>query len=438
MKTEYQYTPIELWGGVECTVNRVRDRYFNQLDRSGHWRRETDLDRFAELGLHALRFPLLWETLAPDSPESIDWSWADRRLTKLRALGIRPIVGLLHHGSGPRYTDLIDPLFPKKFARFAGQVARRYPWIDAYAPINEPLTTARFSALYGHWYPHEQCDASFARAILNESRATILAMEEIRNVNPNALLVQTEDLGRTYSTRAMKYQGDFDNERRWLTWDLLLGYVRPGSPMWDYFIWAGVSASDLDFFRKQRCRVDILGINHYVTSDRYLDENVHNYPHEVHGRNHRHVYADDAAVRARHIISAGFSTAIAEAHNRYALPMALTEVHLGSTVDEQMRWFHEAWQSSQLMRERGMDIRAVTTWALLGSFDWDSLVTRQAGNYEAGAFELRDDHLHPTALANMLKILARDHCIKDPSLELPGWWRKRSRLRPFLLQELAA
>ena len=118
MKTGHQNTPIELWGGAECTVNRVRDQYFNQLDRSGHWGRETDLDRFAELGLRTLRFPLLWETLAPDSPERIDWSWADQRLTKLRALGIRPIVGLLHHGSGPRYTDLIDPLFPEKFSAF--------------------------------------------------------------------------------------------------------------------------------------------------------------------------------------------------------------------------------------------------------------------------------------------------------------------------------
>jgi len=154
MKTKYQKTSIELWGGVECTVNRVRNQYFNQLDRTGHWRRETDLDRFAELGLHALRFPLLWETLAPDSPEIIDWSWADQRLAKLRALGIRPVVGLLHHGSGPRYTDLIDPLFAEKFSRFARQVACRYPWIDAYIPTNEPLPTARFSALYGHWYPH--------------------------------------------------------------------------------------------------------------------------------------------------------------------------------------------------------------------------------------------------------------------------------------------
>jgi dTDP-4-dehydrorhamnose reductase len=423
---------------VECTLNRVRNRYFNQLDRSGHWTRAEDLDLIAGLGFRTLRFPILWETLAPDSLDCIDWSWADERLAKLNSLGIRPIVGLLHHGSGPRYTDLLDPLFPDKFARFASEVARRYPWIDAYTPINEPLTTARFSALYGHWYPHKQDDRSFACAILNESRATILAMKNIRKVNPDAILVQTEDLGRTFSTPVMKYQAEFDNERRWLTWDLLLGRVRRGTPMWDYLRWAGATLDDLAFFEEQPSRVDMVGINHYVTSDRYLDENVSRYPLEVRGRNHRHVYADDAAVRARSIISGGFGAAIAEAHNRYGLPIALSEVHLGCSVDEQMRWFHEAWQAACITRERGMDVRAVTAWALFGSFDWNSLVTRNDGNYEAGVFELRNGQPQPTALAYLLQTLAHENRFTDACLNTPGWWRKRSRLRPFVRDALAA
>jgi hypothetical protein len=35
-------------------------------------------------------------------------------------------------------------------------------------PFNEPLTTARFSALYGLWYPHHRSDQSFIRAVLNQ------------------------------------------------------------------------------------------------------------------------------------------------------------------------------------------------------------------------------------------------------------------------------
>src|SRR5437868_15109270 len=98
---------LELWGGVECTINRVHNRFSSQLKLNGHWdRADEDLERFAELGLRALRFPVLWESLAPESLDQIDWRWADARLTKLSSLGIRPIVGLLHPVSGPRYTDL--------------------------------------------------------------------------------------------------------------------------------------------------------------------------------------------------------------------------------------------------------------------------------------------------------------------------------------------
>ena len=219
---------LELWGGVECTVNRVGDRFFNQLERSGHWYRESDLDRFAELGLRTLRFPLLWETLAAEGLDQIDWSWSDRRMARVRELGIRPIVGLLHHGSGPIGTSLLDPAFPQKFARYAAAVSQRYPWVDAYTPVNEPLTTARFSALYGHWYPHAADAASFARALLTQCRAIVLGMRAIRAVRPDARLIQTEDFGKTFSTPPLLYQADFENERRWSTLGSFVGAHRSG------------------------------------------------------------------------------------------------------------------------------------------------------------------------------------------------------------------
>src|SRR4051812_21725351 len=144
-------SPLEVWGGIEPTVNRVGDTYFNQLERSGHADRLSDLDRFAGLGLRALRYPVLWERTAPDGLLSADWTWPDKRLAHLRELGVRPIVGLVHHGSGPRSTSLVDPSFPTGLAGYARAVAERYPWVEDYTPVNEPLTTARFSGLYGVW-----------------------------------------------------------------------------------------------------------------------------------------------------------------------------------------------------------------------------------------------------------------------------------------------
>src|SRR4028118_2293205 len=110
--------PLEVWGGVECTVNRVGDEYFDQLERNGHAKRADDLDLFASLGVPALRYPMLWEGTAPDISVDADWSWADERRGRMRELGIRPIIGLVHHGSGPRHTSLVDPAFPDGIALF--------------------------------------------------------------------------------------------------------------------------------------------------------------------------------------------------------------------------------------------------------------------------------------------------------------------------------
>jgi len=118
---------LELWAGVECTVNRVGDDYSDQLERSGHAARSEDLDLLAELGVRTIRYPILWERTAPEALDRFDWSWADERMASLQRLGLKPIVGLLHHGSGPRYTNLLDPEFPEKLASYARAVARRYP-----------------------------------------------------------------------------------------------------------------------------------------------------------------------------------------------------------------------------------------------------------------------------------------------------------------------
>lgn len=420
---------LQLWGGVECTVNRAGDRFFNQLERNGHWDRAADLDRFAALGLRTLRFPLLWELLAPNSVDEIDWSWPDERLQRARDLGIRPIAGLLHHGSGPVYTNLLDPKFPEKFARYAARIADRYPWIDAYTPINEPLTTARFSALYGHWYPHAQDDNSFARALLNQCRATVLAMGAIREVNPNANLIQTDDLGKTFSSPALSYQADFENDRRWISWDLLSGAVDRAHPLWSYFKWAGVPDSELEFFLREPCAPDVIGGNYYVTSERFLDDDFSAHPAECRGGNGHNVYADIAAVRSEVSEISGPKKLSVELWERYRIPVAVTEAHLGCSPDEQLRWFMGIWEAAREARSEGAEIRAVTIWSLLGSFDWNSLVTRDDGHYEAGVFDVFDGEPRETLLAEMVRELAARGTFDHPCLATPGWWQKQAEPR---------
>jgi dTDP-4-dehydrorhamnose reductase len=417
---------MEMWGGVECTVNRVGDQYFDQIARSGHMSRLDDLDRFAELGITALRFPLLWNHVQPERDQPPDWSWPDRALERLRQLGVRPIVGLLHHGFGPRWVSARDPAFVHLFARYARQVAERYPWIDAYTPLNEPLTTARFSGLYGHWHPHARDDTSFVALFLAQLSATARAMREIRAVNPRAELVQTEDLGKVESTPALEPQRDFENARRWLTWDILSGTLTREHPCWNYLesSYSGFER-ELELFADGASAPQLIGINHYITSERYLDERVDRYSLDEIGGNGREVYADVAQVQVPFIARAGLGELLREAWDRYRRPIAVTECHMGCTREEQMRWLHEVWQTGMHAREAGIDVRAITSWALLGSFDWNSLVTRETGHYESGAFDARGPSPRATALATMMRALANDGRYAHPVLSTPGWWKRR-------------
>jgi dTDP-4-dehydrorhamnose reductase len=418
--------PLALWGGVECTVNRVGDTFRDQLVLSGHDGREDDLDRFAALGLRTLRFPVLWERTAPDGVARADWHWPDAKLARARELGIEPIVGLVHHGSGPRGTHLLDPSFPERLAEYARAVAERYPWVTAYTPVNEPLTTGRFSALYGLWYPHARDDHAFSRALLIQCRASILAMRAIREVTPEAKFVQTEDLGRTNSTRLLRYQADFDNDRRWLSLDLLTGRLGPRDRMGRHMRSLGVEEAELDWFRANACPPDLLGINHYITSNRYLDTRLHLYSEETWGGNGRHRYADVAAVR---VVAepAGLADLLGEAWNRYRIPVAVTEAHLGCTREEQLRWLLDVYLAADLARSGGVDVRAVTAWALLGAFDWNSLLTSAAGHYEPGAFDVRGPAPRITALGRLVSDLAHGRSPAEPLAQTAGWWRRDVR-----------
>jgi dTDP-4-dehydrorhamnose reductase len=421
---------VELWGGHECTVNRVGDRWFDQTRWSGHEERIEDLALFADLGIRSLRYPALWERISPDDPARCDFEWTDARMAEMRRLGINPILTLCHHGSGPHYSSLIADNFATGLARHAAAVAARYPWVGDYTPVNEPLTTARFSAMYGYWYPHATDERSMWTALLNEIDATRLAMRAIRAVNPQARLIQTDDLGYCHATPPLQREADFQNQRRWMGWDLLCGMVVPGHPFWDRLARMGFAAR-LQVIADDPCPPDVIGVNHYLSSERLLDDRI-----ELHGGRSfadrdigltdgvQHVDVDAIS----HIGSEvkGLGRLLEETWQRYGLPVAVTECHLGGTREDQVRWFVEVWELAHELRRAGMDLRAVTAWSLLGAYDWNRMVTRPVGHYESGVFDVRTGSPRPTLIARVLKDLAEGRRPTAPGLEKTGWWRRNA------------
>jgi dTDP-4-dehydrorhamnose reductase len=426
-QAEFHNYPLEIWGGVECSVVRINGTVHDQLKMNGHEERDNDLDLFADLGLTKLRYPLLWEKYV--SQGELFFELHDKRLERLKSLNIDPIAGLLHHGSGPFDTDMMQSDFAERLAEYAYTIAKKYPWIQYYTPVNEPLTTARFSGLYGIWYPHNRDDYSFARIFLNELKGVILSMQRIREVNPDAKLIQTEDIARVHSTGKLKYQADLENERTWLTYDILSGKFNPDHLFYKYFLSIGIPLSDLEFFISNHCIPAICGFNYYVTSERFLDDRLPEYPNSCIGGNDFHDYADIEVVRVSEQKLSGIEVLLKEAATRYKLPVALTEIHLDCTREEQIRWFDEAYRAAAKLKSEGYDIRAITAWSLLGSFDWNTLLQLKGSYYESGVFDIRSGTPRPTALAGLIKTYATGNCKNNSLLEIPGWWKRNVRIK---------
>ena len=251
-------------------------------------------------------------------------------------------------------------------------------------------------------------------------------MKAIREVNPNARLVQTDDLGFTHATPAMAEQMEFENHRRWITWDLLCGRVVPSHPLWSRIASYGLD-DRMRSIADDPCAPDVIGANYYAASERLIDQRSDAYPGMV-GQDGPGNYANADAVRsiARPLI--GREALLRECWERYRIPIGVTETHNVGTRDEQMRWILETWRGCEQLRQDGVQIESVTAWALLGSFDWKTLGVEKAGRYEVGVFDIGGGEPRSTGLAPLLKALAAG---QEPPANLafasPGWWRRETR-----------
>ncbi|HYZ15658.1 MAG TPA: family 1 glycosylhydrolase [Candidatus Acidoferrum sp.] len=409
---------FEVWASPEPTVARVdAHRVRDQLALTGHDRRDGDVALLASLGVDASRTPILWERCAPDDPTRIDLSWAERRLGLLRDAAIEPIVTLLHHGSGPRYTDLLDPAFPVLFADYAESVARMFPWVRRWTPINEPLTTARFSTLYGVWYPNLRDDHAFGRALVHQTLAILTALERIRSVNPAAELVLTEDLQRFVAAdEGVARYAAFLRERMYLSAELLAGRIDERHALAPFLLTeCGVHARELAEIRARAAAPALIAFNHYPHSERYLFTTPDG------------TIGDVPAVYVRGEAPPRAQPLLAEAAARLRLPLALGEVHVHAPADERVRWLAQHVDDVRALREASVDVRGVGVWAAFGMTDWHSLLREEAAVAEDGIFTFAGAGGTPerTALADAVLTLTRTGKIVPEAT--PGWWEREDR-----------
>jgi beta-glucosidase/6-phospho-beta-glucosidase/beta-galactosidase len=234
--------------GFECTSARLRDgRRLNLTRAVGHdLQLDDDHARVEALGIRGVREGLSWPEAASDPHCQFDW--LRRVLDSAQRHAFSLILDLCHFG----YPDDLDPLTPEfvdAFCSYAQAVARivasESSVAIAFTPINEPSYFAWAAGEVGIFAPFlNGRGAELKRALVG---AAIRAIDAIREICPNARIVNTDPLCRVVPGAA---PGDeeiarrFNSEDVYEGWDMLAGRLLPelgGSPG----------------------HLDIIGINYY-------------------------------------------------------------------------------------------------------------------------------------------------------------------------------
>ena len=407
--------PFEVWASPEPSFARIGQTSARDLlAETGHERRDADIGLLASLGIRATRYPVLWEKCAPEPSAAPDFAWARRRLEALREARIEPILTLVHHGSGPRWTSLTDPGFPQALAHYAAAAASAFPWVKRWTPLNEPLATARFATLYGVWYPNRVQDhAAFGHAVAYQALGTLLAMEAIRTRIPDAELVATEDLqgfdALDDDTEVVRYVAH-KRERAFLSIELLMGRVRPGHALYAYLgERCGVARGLLARIVERAIVPDLIGWNYYPYSERVLSRT----PSGAIANEGRVIYAPGTLAP---------ETLLRRAHERLGIPFGLSEVHVHAPEAGRVRWLLQRHAELTRLAAGGFPVRMFGAWAAFGTLDWDSLLTRREHRTEDGIFTFAggDETPRETAVAPAVRALACGESVAFPQ-EL-GWW----------------
>jgi beta-glucosidase len=362
------------------TINGGRNRV-DQMDVCGHYRRwRDDFDLVEEMGLHFLRYgPPLHRTLL--GPGRYDWEFADITFADLERRDITPIVDLCHFGVPDWLGDFQNPDFPMQFARYCGEFADRFPWVQLYTPINEMFICAIFSAKYGWWNEQGKTDRTFVTALKHIVKANVLAMVEILKRRSDAIFIQSESSEYFHAdSPAAIGPAEIMNSRRFLTLDLNYGR-RVDSEMYEYLLDNGMTREEYHFFLhnrlKQHC---ILGNDYYLTNE-----------HRVH--------ADGRTEASGEVF--GYSEITRQYYNRYRLPVMHTETNMreGPRGDEAVQWLWKEWANVLRLRNVGIPTVGFTWYSLTDQVDWDTALRVQNGNVNAvGLYDL-DRKIRPVGEA---------------------------------------
>lgn len=351
--------PFVFATGIECSYPTIVGRNgkrtrVDQLEKCFHYKRwRDDLALVREMGIKYLRYgPPLYRTHT--APGTYDWSFTDHVFAEMRRLHITPIADLCHFGVPDWIGDFQNPDWPIHFAEYARAFAERYPWVRYYTPVNEIFVCAKLSALFGFWNERRHDERSFVTALKHLCKANLLAIEAILKVQPDASFIQSESAEYFHQgcqDPDMVRLAEFENERRFLSFDLLYSH-----PCCDeiriYLRDNGLTDAEYAWF-----------MNHNL-SERIVMGN------DFYRRNEQIVMPGGHIEPAGSVF--GWYVIADEYYRRYRRPVMHTETNnMGSNEEDAPRWLWRQFLNVRYMLSQGAPVLGFTWYSLTDQMDWD-------------------------------------------------------------------
>ncbi len=373
--------------GIECSYPKIAGNTIRRdmLAECGHYKRyREDLGLVKEMGLKVVRYGLPYYSIHT-APGKYDWSFADDAMQEVRRLGLTPILDLLHFGVPDWIGDFQNPELPMLFAEYAGEVAKRYPWVRFYTPVNEIFVTAKFSGKEGGWNEARRDDKSFVTAMKNCVAASILANHAIAKERPDCMIVQSESAEYVHEARAEpSAETCLLNKLRFLSLDLL--YAHPiDSDVCMYLADNGLTRAEFDWFMVgEPPGYQIMGNDYY-------------------GRNERIVLPDGQMLESEDVL--GWYNITRTYYERYRKPVMHTETNTFD-AERNVVWLWKQWINILRMRQDGVPVLGFTWYSLIDQIDWDTGLTEK--NNRVNACGLYDLERRPRPVAEAYRQLLQE------------------------------
>lgn len=336
-QASYHWGDLDNWSQIELQAKSAENYVSGSgVDHYTHYKKDFDL--LQQMNMNAFRFSVEWSRIEPEegswNSEAIDHYKA--YVAELKRREIEPVMTLFHFTLPVWFSALGG--FEKKanvkyFVRFAEKIVSELgPNVRYIITVNEPEVYAAESYYAGHWPPNVTSKRKLWRVMNNLAYA--------HNKTADVL----HALSRRYKVSVAKnsvyvYAGD----NAWLS--------RKSAGFIQYF-------QDDYLLKKVIKKCDFIGMNYYFVN-RVYGYRVHNPDTEL-----SDMGWDLSPVEIQH--------ALERLHEKYKLPIIITENGLADSSDEQRQWWlTQTMIGMQKAMENGVQIDGYLHWSLLDNFEWD-------------------------------------------------------------------